>query len=70
MPKEPLSDVDMIQQNLKLALDTGAELDGPLATSAIINQFLNAARGMGLADKDSFILFDMLRRLAGASPVE
>ena len=70
MPEEPLFDVDMSQKDLKLALDTGAELDGPLATTAIINQFLNVVRGKGLADKDFVILFDILRPLAGGSPVE
>ena len=68
MPEEPLFDVDMIQKDLKLALDAGAELKVPLPTTAITNQFLNAAQGMGLADKDFVILFDILRRLAGGDP--
>tara|TARA_Y100000815_G_scaffold172607_1_gene157148 strand:- start:3815 stop:4702 length:888 start_codon:yes stop_codon:yes gene_type:complete len=68
MPEEPLFDVDMIQKDLKLALDAGAELKVPLPTTAITNQFLNAAQGMGLADKDFVILFDILRRLAGGAP--
>ena len=68
MPEEPLFDVDMIQKDLNLALDAGAELKVPLPTTAITNQFLNAAQGMGLADKDFVILFDILRRLAGGAP--
>ena len=68
MPEDPLFDVDMIQKDLKLALDAGAELKVPLPTTAITNQFLNAAQGMGLADKDFVILFDILRRLAGGAP--
>ena len=68
MPEEPLFDVDMIQKDLKLALDAGAELKVPLPTTAITNQFLNAAQGMGVADKDFVILFDILRRLAGGAP--
>ncbi|MAZ63548.1 MAG: 3-hydroxyisobutyrate dehydrogenase [Dehalococcoidia bacterium] len=68
MPEEPLFDVDMIQKDLKLALDAGSELKVPLPTTAITNQFLNAAQGMGLADKDFVILFDILRRLAGGAP--
>ena len=70
MPEEPLFDVNMIQKDLKLALDAGAELNVPLPTTAITNQFLNAAQGMGLADKDFVILFDILRRLAGGAPEE
>ncbi len=68
MPEEPLFDVDMIQKDLKLALDAGAELKVPLPTIAITNQFLNAAQGMGLAYKDFVILLDILRRLAGGAP--
>ena len=68
MPEEPLFDVDMIQKDLNLALDAGAELKVPLPTTVITNQFLNAAQGMGLADKDFVILFDILRRLAGGAP--
>ena len=68
MPEEPLFDVDMIQKDLNLALDAGAELKVPLPTTVITNQFLNAAQGMGLADKDFVILFDILRRLAGGDP--
>lgn len=68
MPEEPLFDVDMIQKDLNLALEAGAELKVPLPTTAITNQFLNAAQGMGLADKDFVILFDILRRLAGGAP--
>ena len=68
MPEEPLFDVDMIQKDLNLALDAGAELKVPLPTTAITNQFLNAAQGMGLADKDFVILLDILGRLAGGAP--
>lgn len=67
MPEEPLFDVNMIQKDLLLALEAGTELDVPLPTTAVANQFLTAARGMGLADQDFVILFDTLRRLAGGS---
>ena len=68
MPEEPLFDVDMIQKDLNLARDAGDELKVPLPTTAITNQFLNAAQDMGLVDKDFVILFDILRRLAGGAP--
>ena len=70
MPKEPLFDVNMIQKDLRLALDAGGELGVPLPTTAITDQFLNSAQGMGLADQDFVILFDILRRLAGGAPEE
>jgi len=68
MPEEPLFDVNMIQKDLRLALEAGRELGIPLPTTAVTDQFLNAAQGMGLADKDFVILFDILRRLAGGAP--
>jgi hypothetical protein len=37
-----------------------------LPTTAITNQMLTAARGMGLAEKDFAILFEVLARMAGA----
>lgn len=70
MPEEPLFDVNMIQKDLRLALEAGGELGVPLPTTAVTDQFLNAAQGMGLADKDFVILFDILRRLAGGAPEE
>ena len=68
MPEEPLFDVNMIQKDLRLALEAGGELGVPLPTTAITDQFLNSAQGMGLGDKDFVILFDILRRLAGGAP--
>lgn len=70
MPEEPLFDVHMIQKDLRLALEAGGELGVPLPTTAITDQFLNSAQGMGLGDKDFVILFDILRRLAGGAPEE
>ncbi len=70
MPEEPLFDVNMIQKDLRLALEAGGELGVPLPTTAVTDQFLNSAQGMGLADKDFVILFDILRRLAGGAPEE
>lgn len=65
-PEQPLFDVDMIQKDLLLALEVGRELQVPLPTSAITNEWLNAARAMGLADQDFAVLFNVLSRMAGA----
>jgi len=65
MPEEALFDVNMMQKDLLLALEMGRQLDVPLPTTAITNQFLTAARGMGLADKDFAIVFEVLARMAG-----
>jgi 3-hydroxyisobutyrate dehydrogenase-like beta-hydroxyacid dehydrogenase len=65
MPDEAWFDVNMMQKDLLLALEMGRQLDVPLPTTAITNQMLTAARGMGLADKDFAILFEVLARMAG-----
>ncbi|MGH7795478.1 MAG: NAD-binding protein [Candidatus Binatia bacterium] len=65
MPNEAWFDVNMIQKDLLLALDLGRELDVPLPTTAITNQLLTTARGMGLADKDFAVLCEVLARMAG-----
>ena len=64
MPDEAWFDVNMMQKDLLLALEMGRQLDVPLPTTAITNEFLTAARGMGLAEKDFAILFEVLARMA------
>lgn len=65
MPDEAWFDVNMMQKDLLLALEMGRQLDVPLPTTAITNEMLTAACGMGLADKDFAILFEVLARMAG-----
>jgi 3-hydroxyisobutyrate dehydrogenase-like beta-hydroxyacid dehydrogenase len=69
MPAEAIFDVNMMQKDLLLALEMGRQLDVPLPTTAITNEMLTAARGMGLADKDFAILFEALARMAGVKKV-
>ena len=64
-PPEPLFDVNMIQKDLLLALEMGQRLGVPLPTSATTNEWLNAARGMNLADQDFAVLFQVLAGLSG-----
>jgi 3-hydroxyisobutyrate dehydrogenase-like beta-hydroxyacid dehydrogenase len=49
-----------------LALEMGRQLDVPLPTTAVTNEMLTAARGMGLARHDFAIVFEALARMAGA----
>ena len=65
MPEEAWFDVNMMQKDLLLALEMGRSLDVPLPTTAITNEMLTAARGMGLAEKDFAVLFEALARMAG-----
>jgi 3-hydroxyisobutyrate dehydrogenase-like beta-hydroxyacid dehydrogenase len=64
-PEEAWFDVNMMQKDMNLALELGRELDVPLPTTAVTNELLTAARGMGLADKDFAILFDVLAAMSG-----
>lgn len=65
MPDEAWFDVNMMQKDLLLALELGRQLDVPLPTTAITNEMLTTARGMGMADKDFATLFEALARMAG-----
>jgi 3-hydroxyisobutyrate dehydrogenase-like beta-hydroxyacid dehydrogenase len=65
MPEEAWFDVNMMQKDMQLALEMGRQLDVPLPTTAIGNEMLTAARGMGLAKRDFATVFDVLARMAG-----
>ena len=65
MPEEAWFDVNMMQKDMLLALDMGRALDIPLPTTAVSNEFLTAARGMGFAKKDFAVVFDVLARMSG-----
>ena len=65
MPDEAWFDVGMMQKDLLLALELGRQLDVPLPSTAITNEMLTSARGMGLAEKDFAIIFEALARMAG-----
>ncbi len=65
MPDEAWFDVDMMQKDMQLALEMGRNLDVPLPTTATTNEFLTAARAMGLAHKDFAVIFDVLARMSG-----
>jgi len=65
MPVEAWFNVNMMQKDLNLALEMGQRLNVPLPTTAISNEFLTAARGMGFAKRDFAVVFDVLARMAG-----
>ena len=65
MPEEAWFDVNMMQKDMMLALDMGRALDIPLPTTAVSNEFLTAARGMGFAKQDFAAVFDVLARMSG-----
>jgi 3-hydroxyisobutyrate dehydrogenase-like beta-hydroxyacid dehydrogenase len=67
MPEEAWFNVNMMQKDMLLALEMGRQLDVPLPTTATVNEFLTAARGMGLADQDFAVVFDVLAKMSGVS---
>jgi len=65
MPDEAWFNVNMMQKDMDLALELGRQLDVPLPTTAATNEFLTAARGLGLEEQDFAAMFEVLARLSG-----
>jgi 3-hydroxyisobutyrate dehydrogenase-like beta-hydroxyacid dehydrogenase len=65
MPEEAWFNVNMMQKDMLLALELGRQLDIPMPTTAVTNEFLTAARGMGLVEKDFAVLFEVLAQMSG-----
>ncbi|HEX9840293.1 MAG TPA: NAD(P)-dependent oxidoreductase [Anaerolineales bacterium] len=67
MPEEAWFNINMMQKDMNLALELGRQLDIPLPTTAATNEFLSAARGLGLEEQDFAVLFRVLAHLSGVS---
>ena len=65
LPDESWFDVNMMQKDMLLALEMGRRLDVPLPTTAVTNEFLTAARGMGLEKYDFAVMFKVLAQMSG-----
>jgi 3-hydroxyisobutyrate dehydrogenase-like beta-hydroxyacid dehydrogenase len=65
MPREAWFKVGMIQKDLQLALDQGHATGVTLPTTALTQQWLSMARGLGLGELDFGALFDVLAGLSG-----
>lgn len=65
LPKEAWFNVNMMQKDMLLALELGRQVDVPMPSAAVANEFLTAARGMGLAAEDFAVVFDVLARMSG-----
>ncbi len=66
MPRDAWFHVPMIQKDLQLALDQGRAVGVPLPTTALTQEFMSMARGLGLGDHDFAVVFDVLAGLSGA----
>jgi 3-hydroxyisobutyrate dehydrogenase-like beta-hydroxyacid dehydrogenase len=70
LPDEAWFDVNMMQKDMLLALEAGRQLDVPMPTTAVANELLTAARGMGLEHEDFAVVYEVLAELAGVRRVE
>ncbi len=73
MPEKAWFDCGMMQKDINLALAMGQQLGIPLPTTSASGEWLNAARGQGLAHHDFSVLYYVLAHAAGidlAVPVE
>jgi 3-hydroxyisobutyrate dehydrogenase-like beta-hydroxyacid dehydrogenase len=67
LPKEAWFNVNMMQKDMLLALELGRKLEVPMPSTAVTNEFLTAARGMGLVKEDFAVVYDVLARMSGVS---
>jgi 3-hydroxyisobutyrate dehydrogenase-like beta-hydroxyacid dehydrogenase len=65
MPGEALFNVGMMQKDLGLALELGRTAGVPLPSVALVHEMLTAARGLGLAEYDFSVVFDVLAWMSG-----
>ena len=66
-PAEAWFDVNMMQKDMLLAMELGRKLNVPVPTTAISNEFLTAARGMGWEKLDFACVFDVLASMSGVA---
>jgi 3-hydroxyisobutyrate dehydrogenase-like beta-hydroxyacid dehydrogenase len=64
-PDDVWFDCHMMQKDMGLALELGRELEVPLPTTAVTNELLTAANGMGVGELDFAVLFDVLASMSG-----
>jgi 3-hydroxyisobutyrate dehydrogenase-like beta-hydroxyacid dehydrogenase len=65
MPDEAWFNVNMMQKDMNLALEAGRRLDVPMPTTAVANELLTAARGLGLVEQDFAVVYEVLAQMAG-----
>jgi 3-hydroxyisobutyrate dehydrogenase-like beta-hydroxyacid dehydrogenase len=65
LPEKAWFNVKLMQKDMLLALELGHQLDVPLPTTAVANEFLTAARAMGYAERDFAVMFDVLAHMSG-----
>ncbi len=67
MPDEAWFNVNMMQKDLLLAGELGRQVNVPLPTVGLCNEYLTAARAMGFVEKDFAVVFEVLAHMAGVT---
>ena len=70
MPEEALFDVDMIQKDLRLALDMARASGVALPSVSLTHELLTAAKGLGLEKYDFAVIFDVIANMSGLPPTK
>jgi 3-hydroxyisobutyrate dehydrogenase-like beta-hydroxyacid dehydrogenase len=65
MPETAWADVNLQQKDVLLALELGRKVGVSLPLGAVANEMLNAARAMGLQDRDFAVVYEVYRTLGG-----
>jgi len=65
LPEEAWFDVNMMQKDLLLALESGRAAGVPMLTTAAASELLSACRGQGVDKEDFAVIYHTLARLAG-----
>jgi 3-hydroxyisobutyrate dehydrogenase-like beta-hydroxyacid dehydrogenase len=65
MPDEAWFNVNMMQKDMLLAMELGRQVNVPLPTTSVTNEFLTTARAMGLDQQDFATIFNVLARMSG-----
>ena len=64
-PDEAWFDCNMMQKDMLLALEAGREYGVTMPTTAVSNELLTAARGLGIDHYDFAVVYDVLAAMAG-----
>jgi 3-hydroxyisobutyrate dehydrogenase-like beta-hydroxyacid dehydrogenase len=64
-PEEPWLTIELMQKDLRLALEQARDLEVPLPTTALANEIFSAARANGRRGEDVIAVVDVQAALAG-----
>jgi 3-hydroxyisobutyrate dehydrogenase-like beta-hydroxyacid dehydrogenase len=65
LPKDAFFNIHMMLKDMKLVLEMGNELNVPLPTTTVTNEFLTAARAAGYGDEDFAAVYNLLAQMSG-----